>query len=76
LGVGLKLSKENLESTDVRQKVDSLLNSQSYSHAANRMSAILKISGGRELAADIVENTIAVGIRHLDPEVIYENQND
>ena len=76
LGVGLKLYKEYLESTDVRRKVDSLLNNQSYSHAANRMSAILKISGGRELAADIVETTIAVGIRHLDPAVIYENQND
>lgn len=75
LGVGLKLNKENFPSTEVCQKVNSLLNNQSYIHAANRMSAILKSTRGLELAADIVENTMAVGISNLDPEMIYGNHN-
>ena len=75
LGVALKLNKENLKSSEVHQKVDSLLNNQSYTDKANKMSAILKSTGGRELAADIVETTIAVGISHLDPELIYDNHN-
>lgn len=75
LGVGLKLNKENFESSEVRHKVDSVLNNQSYTDKAKRMSAILKSTGGRELAADIVETTIALGISHLDPELLYENSN-
>ncbi|CDN10859.1 hypothetical protein RintRC_1917 [Richelia intracellularis] len=39
------------------------------------MSAFLKSTRGRELAADIVENTISVGISHFNPELIYENNN-
>jgi MGT family glycosyltransferase len=75
LGVGLKLNKKNLESSEVRQKIHLLLNNQSYTDKANKMSAILHSTNGRELAADIVETTIAVGISHLDPELIYDNSN-
>ncbi len=76
LGAALKVNKENLESTEIRHKVDLLLNNPSYTDKANKMSAILKSTRGRELAADIIETTIAVGISHLDPELIYENHND
>lgn len=71
LGVGLKLNKENFQSSEVSDKVDSLLNNQSYTDKANKMSEIIKTTGGRELAADIIETTLAVGINHLDPENIY-----
>ena len=71
LGVALKLNKQNLQGSEIRQKANLLLNNQSYTHAANRMSAILQNTKGRELAADIVETTIAVGISHLDPEIIW-----
>ncbi|MEL7034858.1 MAG: glycosyltransferase [Cyanobacteria bacterium J06592_8] len=75
LGVALRLNKENLHSAEVRQKINSLLNNQSYQDKANKMSAILKSTRGRELAAEIVETTIAVGISHLVPELIYGNGN-
>ena len=75
LGAALKVNKDNLSSPKVRQQVDLLLNNQSYTDKANKMSAILKSTGGRELAANIVESTIAVGISHLDPELVYENYN-
>ena len=71
LGVALKLNKENFQSSEVSEKVDSLLSNQTYKDKANKMSEIIKTTGGRELAADIVETTLAVGINHLDPEKIY-----
>lgn len=74
LGTGIKLNKENLQSREVRQKVNLLLNDPMYRNKANKMSTILKNTRGRELAADIVEDTINVGISHLDPEMIYNHK--
>jgi len=65
LGVALKLNKEKFDTAEVRCKIDALLNMESYRNAAHRMSVILKISGGVDKAADIVENTLAIGISHL-----------
>lgn len=72
LGVALKLNKKTIKSDEVRQKVDLLVKNPSYTDKANKMSAILKRTRGRELAADIIETTLDVGISHLVPELIYE----
>jgi MGT family glycosyltransferase len=65
LGVALKLNKNHFDSDQVRRKIDALLSIPSYTDAARRMSVVLKSTGGLDKAADIVETTLAGGIRHI-----------
>jgi MGT family glycosyltransferase len=65
LGVALKLNKNHFDSAEVRRKIDTLLSIPSYKDATRQMSALLKNTGGLDKAADIVETTLAGGIRHI-----------
>lgn len=65
LGVALKLNKNHFDSAEVRCKIDALLNNPSYKDATRQMSVLLKNTGGLDKAADIVETTLAGGIRHI-----------
>ena len=64
LGAALKLNKKHFDSAEVRCKIDALLSTRSYTEAACRMSIVLKSAGGLDKAADIVESTLAEGIRN------------
>jgi len=64
LGVALKLNKNHFDSAEVRRKIDTLLSNPSYKDATRQMSVLLKNTGGLDKAADIVETTLAGGIRN------------
>jgi MGT family glycosyltransferase len=70
LGVALKLDKQSFDSSEVRQKINHLLNNPSYTDAARQMAVVLKSTGGLDKAADIVETTLAEGISHEVPSAV------
>jgi MGT family glycosyltransferase len=58
LGAGLKLDKKHFDSDEVHRKITDIFSNKSYTEAANRMSVLMKSTGGLDKAADIVENTL------------------
>ncbi|MBD2138619.1 glycosyltransferase family 1 protein [Anabaena sp. FACHB-1237] len=65
IGVGLKLNKQKFDSTEVTTKINHLLTNSTYKEAANRMSDVLKNSGGLNKAVDIVEKMLLEGIDYF-----------
>lgn len=68
LGAGLKLDKQQFDATEVREKIEALLNESRYSDTAQRMSAVLRRTRGRYRAADLVETVLEAGVDHLVPQ--------
>ncbi len=64
LGAGLKLDKQHFDSDEVRRKIIEIFSNTSYTEAAHGMSVLMKSTGGRDKAADIVETTLVEGISH------------
>ncbi len=70
LDAALKLDKQHFDSSEVRRKINELISNTSYTEAANRMSVLLKSTGGLDKAADIVETTLAEGIGYEVPSSV------
>jgi ceramide galactosyltransferase len=65
IGVGLKLNKQKFNRSQVIEKINTLLMNSTYTEAANRISVILKNTGGLNKAADIVEKILLEEINSL-----------
>jgi UDP:flavonoid glycosyltransferase YjiC (YdhE family) len=65
IGVGLKLNKQKFNRSQVIEKINTLLMSSTYTEVANRISVILKNTGGLNKAADIVEKMLLEEVNSL-----------
>jgi MGT family glycosyltransferase len=71
LGVGLRLNKQRFDSAEVRRHLGTLMTDPAYAAAARRMSVVIRNTGGRNQAANLVETVLQAGISHLSPDTAY-----
>ncbi len=70
-GVGLSLDKFKFTSDELKTKIEQILNSKNYSRNIERVQAQMKLHGGVQRAADIIETVAQFGSDVFVPKRMY-----
>jgi hypothetical protein len=70
-GVGLSLDKFKFTSDELKAKIEQILNSKNYSSNIERLQAQMKLHGGVQRAADIIETVAQFGSDVFVPKKMY-----